>query len=208
MASIESGPEDLAVEKWLGTGFLVDSKCALITAKHILGDIDRERIAVRFELPPDFSKVRTLKADLIYQDEKRDLAMLRVSRLGGKSWTSGEAHVFSLGSETEQKSLAGEDILIVGHPVLAPQNLDIPVIRAGIVSSTSITWGHQPMLLLDLLGVPGFSGSPVILARTGEVVGVVFGPGPTLQAYGFEWATPVSKEFYDAAVTEAAPPRN
>lgn len=201
MSSIDSDPEKIGVDKWLGTGFLVDSKCTFITAKHILRNIDRERIAVRFQLPPEFSKVRTLKADLIYQDEKQDLAMVRISKLGGKRLKSGKLHVFPLYAGDDKRRLAGQAVLIVGHPVLADKNLDIPVMRAGLVSSTDITWGSRPMLLLDLQGVPGFSGSPVILARSGEVVGVVFGPGPTVRAFGFEWATPVSQDFYDAAAT-------
>ena len=61
------------------------------------------------------------------------------------------------------------------------------------------------MLLLDLFGVPGFSGSPVILQRTGEVVGVIFGPGPTKRVFGFEWATPIKQTDYSRALEEARP---
>ncbi len=55
------------------------------------------------------------------------------------------------------------------------------------------------MLLLDLMGVPGFSGSPVVLIDTGEVIGVVFGPGPTQRGFGFEWATPLLPSDYEEA---------
>jgi len=200
MTSVHSKPENIVVDKWLGTAFLVDSNCTFITAKHIVHDIDKERIAVRFQIPPDFSLIRTLKADLIYEDEEKDLAMLRIFKFGGVPAKSGKLRVLPLAPACDRRSLTGESVLIVGHPWLGRGNLDIPVMRAGIISSTQIKWNSRPMLLLDLHGVPGFSGSPVILARTGEAVGVVFGPGPTVRAFGFEWATPVSKDFYDAAV--------
>lgn len=67
------------------------------------------------------------------------------------------------------------------------------------------------MLLLDLLGVPGFSGSPIISAETGEVLGVIFGPGPTKRAFGFEWATPLSPDDYATAIsteTEGSSPKD
>jgi hypothetical protein len=57
------------------------------------------------------------------------------------------------------------------------------------------------MLLLDLLGVPGFSGSPVVRLETGEVVGVIYGPGPTKRAFGFEWATPLSPDDHTTAIS-------
>ena len=56
------------------------------------------------------------------------------------------------------------------------------------------------MLLLDLTGTPGFSGGPVILQRTGEVVGVVYGPGPTSRQFDFEWATFVTPADYESAI--------
>ena len=33
-----------------------------------------------------------------------------------------------------------------------------------------------PMYLLDLVGIPGFSGSPVVSVDSGEAIGIVHGP--------------------------------
>jgi hypothetical protein len=57
------------------------------------------------------------------------------------------------------------------------------------------------MILLDLFGVPGFSGSPVILKEEGAAIGVVYGPGPTERESGFEWATPIGLDDYSRAVS-------
>lgn len=197
LISSESKPENIIIEKWLGTGFLVDSESTFITAKHVLKNIDKEKIAIRFQLPSDLLKVRTLKADLIYQDDKKDLAVLKIFQFKKKPYKSGELHIFPLLEKENIKSLVGEEIVIIGYPVIANKNIDIPIIRNGIISSNEIEWPSGTMLLLDLLGVPGFSGSPVILRKSGHVVGVVFGPGPTQRAFGFEWATPFYKGDYD-----------
>ena len=52
-------------------------------------------------------------------------------------------------------------------------DFDIPIIRCGIISSSEISWAGTPMLLIDLIGVPGFSGSPLILQKTSEVIGII-----------------------------------
>ncbi len=203
LISQESTSENITIEKWLGTGFLVDSKCTFITAKHVLKSIDKERIAIRFQLPSDLSKVRTLKATLLYQDDKKDLAVLKLYEIENRPYNSGNLHKFPVYESNDFSSLVGEEVLIVGYPMLAKDNVDIPIIRSGLISSSEITWASGPMLLLDLLGVPGFSGSPVILAKKGQVVGVVFGPGPTRRAFGFEWATPINKDFYEEVFSKS-----
>ncbi len=192
----------LTIEKWLGTGFVVDSECTFITAKHVLLNVDKQRVAIRFQLPSDLSKVRTLKVDVVYEDKTRDLAFLKIYKFNNQPCNSGRLHIFPLLEKENFQSLVGEEILIIGYPVIANKNIDIPIVRNGIISSNEIKWSSETMLLLDLLGVPGFSGSPVILRQSGHVVGVVYGPGPTQHAFGFEWATPFYKGDYDTIMSQ------
>jgi hypothetical protein len=109
---------------------------------------------------------------------------------------TGELHIFPLLEKESFQSLVGDEILIIGYPIIARNSVDIPILRNGIISSNEIEWVSNKMLLLDLLGVPGFSGSPVILRQSGHVVGIVYGPGPTIRVFGFEWATPFFKDDY------------
>lgn len=190
------------IEKWLGTGFVVDSKCTFVTAKHVLRNADKQRVVVRFQLPSDLSKVRSLKANIVYEDKTRDLAVLKIYTFNNQPCNSGGFHIFPILEKENFQSLGGEEILIIGYPVVGDKHIDIPIIRNGIISSNEIKWSSEAMLLLDLLGVPGFSGSPVILRRSGHVVGVVYGPGPTQRAFGFEWATPFSKDDYDTIMPQ------
>jgi cellulose biosynthesis protein BcsQ len=71
-----------------------------------------------------------------------------------------------------------------------------------VLAYTEIVWRKEgKMLLFDLVGVPGFSGSPVVLFDTREVIGVVYGPGPTACGFGFEWATPIIYSDYEKALS-------
>ena len=191
----ESQEAQLRSIKWLGTAFLVDQQCTFATAKHILAGANLKEIVVRFQFPNDLSRVRTLPVRVLYQSPNEDIAVLKIDQFSGKPCESGSLHAFQLFSG-DLKTLAGEVAFIIGYPVIGEEDVDLPVIRTGIVSSAEVTWASGPMLLLVLLGVPGYSGSPVVLAGTNEVIGIVFGPGPTQRAFGFEWATPLTTAKY------------
>jgi S1-C subfamily serine protease len=190
--------------KWLGTAFLVDESCTFATAKHIFNNANREKLVIRFQLPSDLSKVRTLRARVLYEDSKSDIAFLKIDSFNNQPCNSKNLYSFPLLVEMAKDSLVGEAIFIIGYPMLSSdQNIDYPAVRQGIISSTNIKFSSGPMILLDLFGVPGFSGSPVILEKTGQAIGVIFGPGPTKRNYGFEWATPICQGDYLKA-TETA----
>ena len=44
----EEGNKNLILEKWLGTGFVIDDMCTFATAKHILKGAPEEKLAIRF----------------------------------------------------------------------------------------------------------------------------------------------------------------
>lgn len=180
---------------WLGTGFVVDQYCTFVTAKHVLASMgDGDKVVIRFQRPSDLSRVLTRTTRMLFVDPEVDLTFLRIDQVDNRRCASGSLHVFPIAKAVSPESIFGEPIAIIGHPNLVGRSFDIPVVRTGVVSSGEMKWNSHPMLLLDLLGVRGFSGSPVILQRSGEVIGVVYGPGPTPRASGFEWATPISNQ--------------
>jgi len=190
---IEDDPDtdELEISKWLGTGFLIEKNCTFATAKHLFRNkkIDKTKLGIRFNLPTNLDVSRTLPISIIYEHPNKDLAILRIIKINNKPCTISKMHIFDILNDDDQLPETGEDIFIIGFPVLAKENLDLPVIRSGIISSSEINWGKNQMLLLDLHGVPGFSGSPVISTLSNKVIGVIHGPGPTKRGYGFEWAT-------------------
>ena len=91
-------------------------------------------------------------------------------------------------------------MIVIGHPGIVRSALRSPIVRRGVVASGDLALDSEPILLLDLIGIKGFSGSPVVLEQTGETIGVVYGPGPISREAGFEIATPVSQLDYKRAV--------
>lgn len=189
--------------KFSGTGFFLDEFCTVATAKHILKNIKEGKLAIRFSSREQSGRSWTSAAVVLDQDQNGDLAFLRPAEAELRC-PSSKYHHFPIYRHDQTPDLAGEEIFIFGHPTLVTgQHFDKVIVRKGVLASTEIKWEISeiiPMLLLDLHGVPGFSGSPVVLARTGEVLGVVFGPGPTSRIAGFEWATPLTWSRYQRAL--------
>jgi len=204
MKNTKNGVGSIEVEKWLGTGFAVDDVCTFATAKHVIKSVDPSSIIIRFQIPTDSTKVRTVSARILYEDAKKDISFLKIDKFNNKPCKSRSLYRFKL-SGNHTSSIAGETIIIAGYPKITKEDLDIPIVRKGIIASAEIKDGEN-MLLLDLTGVPGFSGSPVVLEKTQEVIGIVYGPGPTKRAFGFEWATPITMNDYENAINTNSEP--
>ena len=189
-----SGAGESVELRWLGTGFLTGRRCTVVTAKHLLSDVPPERLIVRFEHPQQPGTGLTFNARVAGSDENRDVAYLSLAELpGGRDpCSSGLLRGLAVSEDRVARELLGAEVVVIGFPALeGEQPRELPIVRRGYVASAELSWGGKPMLLLDLTGVPGFSGAPVVLAATGEVIGIVFGPGRTEREYDLEWATPL-----------------
>ena len=195
-----AGDASSTLDHWLGSGFLVDGSCTVVTAKHLFDLADRRRLLVRYQNPKDRTTVQTVVASVIGETADRDLAYLRLTMPDGTPCRAGELRPLPLYPRFDARALGGESVLIAGFPRLGPYDVDVPVARRGIVASAEGTDdAKKPVLLLDLTGVSGFSGSPVVLEKTGEVIGVVYGPGLIERFADFEIATPIDRTDLDAA---------
>ena len=192
---------DQGAIQWLGTAFLVDDRCTVVTAKHAIEGIPDGRLMLRFVTADD--RVVTHLARVIHMTDAADLAFLKFGpETGQKRFCAGlTARPLAIHPSGVRSRLTGEPVWVLGYPALegAPPR-DVPVVRRGIVASAELDWHGTPMLLLDLTGMPGFSGGPVILEETGEAIGVVYGPGRTERVFDVEWATPLSESDYGRAV--------
>jgi S1-C subfamily serine protease len=191
-----------AAIQWLGTAFLVDDRCTLATAKHAIEGVPEGQLVVRFQ-DASGTSARTQSVRLFAQSEELDLAFLKFGPADSPKRYCGADRWQPLvvAEKIAGPELTGRPIQILGYPAIegAPPR-DLPVVRAGLVASAELEWREKPMLLLDLTGVPGFSGGPVILADTLEVIGVVYGPGRTDRVFDFEWATPLTVESLEQAI--------
>ncbi len=185
---------------WLGTGFLVDSQCLVATAGHIVAESDHQRLVVGLPAPGS-AIVETYPARPLELPLEKDVLFLGlVGGPGGTGCQVDSKRTLRLAEASPGETLTGEIVLVAGFPAVeGEQPADVPVVRRGIIASGEFSWGEARMLLLDLTGLPGMSGGPVVLERTGQVVGVVFGPGRTQRSLDLEWATPIRTEDLERA---------
>jgi len=140
------------------TGFVVSSGdwgSDLLTVQHAIDGAwnlrvtigNRSRAAVR----------------VVAQDKDLDLALLRTPRRG--------LPTISLGSSSHLQMQLGREVGLLGYPI--PDEFD----DEGLGLATSLNTGRLSSIRKDALEVtlsivPGESGAPVFIAKTGEVVGV------------------------------------
>lgn len=191
----------------LGTGFAIGDGSIIVTNAHVVPPQNRlrrqEKTLSVFVGHGNKTRVRT--ATVIAEDNKHDLALLKMN---GPSLPP-----MTLSRSNQQ---VGESIAFTGFPLGAMGRL-YPITHNGIISGISpvsipsertanltskqIALLRSPfnMYQLDALAYPGNSGSPVFDTETGEVVAVVnavlmrraAGKSERLIATTFTYAVPV-----------------
>ena len=140
------------------TGFAVASGAwgsDILTVQHAIDGAWNLRITIgnRYRAP-----VR-----VVAQDQDLDLALLRTPRTG--------LPTIALGSSAHLQTELGREVGLLGYPI--PDEFD----DEGLGLATSLNTGRLSSVRKDALEVtlsivPGESGAPVFIAKTGEVVGV------------------------------------
>lgn len=164
-----------------GTGFAISNGNTIVTCAHVLPDIDpatREQLAMAI---PTKTGARVMALTLAASDRNTDLAVLRFDG----------PPVPALRLAEPGTAVEGGEILLIGFPIggalglfptthrgivsaIAP--MSIPGNRAGQLDAASVNrLRGKPIeiLQLDATAYPGNSGSPLLDARSGRVLGVV-----------------------------------
>lgn len=195
----EGGDVD-EIETWLGTAFVIDENCTLVTAKHLFEGVESTAVGVKFVVF-DGESSRSVTADPTWRalSQSNDLAFLGFPSDPKKNPCLTISLPRLRLTPRAAELLTGEEVVVLGHPKIAPEyHLDAPALRVGRIAGEG-TWSFDGgpsigMYLLDLARARGLSGGPVLRVRTGDVIGVVYGPGPTEPEYGFEWATSIYEQ--------------
>ena len=194
----------LVLQHTLGTGFLVDGEYTVATVRsRFTKYVDRGRLVVKFRSPSGGDGFQILPAGILYEFPDKDLAFLRVE--GSPAEMAGLSRLEVIRDVAEIGSLVGETVMIAGYPRLGDFNRDHPVLRRGMISSTDFRMAGSPIILLELLEIPGFSGAPVIVQDTGHVIGIIPGPEFAKGSDGFQWAVPVTEADYRRAINARSP---
>lgn len=171
--------------KIIGTGFFVTKDGYFLTCNHILSDRDKNDLSVLlFETTNQ--KWAAYFLEVVDKDSEHDIALLRLKICK----TSDEAvgYIKKIGNSNKIKP--GNAISFCGFP--AGETLSaLPTIHAGIISSIKSSKGGKGdenfdrLFQLDASSTGGFSGSPLFLNETKEVIGIVKGYFQTEKAISF-----------------------
>ena len=142
----------------LGTGFLIGPGL-LATNAHVIEDEPISGLEIRFASAHKTEQQGPFKAELLYEDPKRDLAFLAVKTT---------LPALRLSSKLNYKK--GEDVTVIGNPGLGGETVLENAISRGVMS-TKTTLNGQEFYQLNIAINPGNSGGPVF-DPTGRVIGV------------------------------------
>ena len=153
-----------------GTGFLVRYG-VIATNAHVIEEEFVSNLEVRFPSAPAGNQ-GPVKAQLLYEDRKRDIAFLAV-----------KSDLPMLRIAPNYSFVKGEDILVIGNPGLGDEVVLENAISRGVMSSKTVIEGmnyHQMNISIN----PGNSGGPVFDSR-GRVIGVATLKSSKTEAMGF-----------------------
>jgi len=153
-----------------GTGFIIDATGYVVTNAHVVQHADEVTVRLHDD--------RQFKAEVVGQDRKLDLALLKISGLSRLPTAPlGDSHALRV----------GEQVLAVGNPFGLGHTVTM-----GIVSAKARSIGAGPydeFIQTDASINPGNSGGPLFNLR-GEVIGI--NTAIRAGADGIGFAIPVS----------------
>lgn len=153
-----------------GTGFLVRYG-VIATNAHVIEQEFISNLEVRFPSAPAGNQ-GPIKAQLLYEDRKRDIAFLAV-----------KSSLPVLPVAPNYSFVKGEDILVIGNPGMGDDTVLENAISRGVMSAKTVIDG-MPYHQMNIAINPGNSGGPVF-DSLGRVIGVATLKSNKTEAMGF-----------------------
>ena len=153
-----------------GTGFLVRYG-VIATNAHVIEEEFISNLEIRFPSAP-VGNQGPAKAQLLYEDRKRDIAFLAV-----------KSDLPVLPIAPNYSFVKGEDILVIGNPGMGDDTVLENAISRGVMSSKTVIEG-MPYHQMNISINPGNSGGPVF-DSLGRVIGVATLKSSKTEAMGF-----------------------
>jgi S1-C subfamily serine protease len=186
VAAIAIGKPDLAHVR--GSAFLIGPRGLMATADHVLGNLNGEELNEVFVLRPTPPTLTASKATVLKRfatgDSTRDLAFLQIKRQP----SDPDLPFFEIADQPQ----VGEDVFLLGYPLVFDRVYRWPLFRFGRISSVKYFLKDSKVLVLDLTSAGGFSGSPVVRRSDGKVLGVQKGGATGNKAADFSLATVIT----------------
>ncbi len=164
-------PEQMRKMTSLGSGFIIAPDGYIVTNHHVIKDADEINVMI------DNDSNKTYKAKIVGQDQKTDLALLKID-------TQGQLPYLEFGDSDTAR--VGEGVIAVGNPFGLGGT-----VTAGIISAKAryITGeSFDDYIQTDAAINRGNSGGPLCDSTTGKVLGVnsvIFSPSGGNVGIGF-----------------------
>jgi hypothetical protein len=160
----------------------------MVTADHVLGDSAGDSPNEIYVLRPTPPNMTISKATVVKRfktaDSTRDIAFLQMAR---------EADAPDLPYfEIAQNPQVGEEVFLLGYPLVFDRVYRWPLFRFGRVSSVKYFLKDSKVLVLDLTSAQGFSGAPVIRRSDGKVLAVQKGSATGNKEANFSLGTVIT----------------
>jgi len=175
------------VQNSLGSGVIVREDGVIVTNNHVVEGADSFRVVL--------SDRREYPAELVLNDERTDLAVLKIDTDGAK------LPVLTYADTREAQ--VGDLVMAIGNPFGVGQT-----VTSGIISATSRTdvgiSDYSFFIQTDAAVNPGNSGGALVNMR-GQLVGVntaIFSRGGGSNGIGFAIPSEMVKRVVDAAMNE------
>jgi serine protease Do len=142
-----------------GSGALISDEGLILTCAHVLSG---SRIQVIFG---EGENKGTYNAKPVFINDRTDVALLKVDGLKKPTkW---------LTVASGRKMKVPEKIITIGNPSLGGKGIAQNAITEGVISTTQTSKYGQERIVANITIASGSSGSPLIAADTGEIIGVV-----------------------------------
>ncbi len=197
VAAVAVGKPDLAHVR--GSAFMIGPRGLLATADHVIGDLTGDGLNEVYVLRPTPPTLTASKATVVKRfksaDSTRDLAFLQIARQAADA----DLPFFEIGDKPQ----VGEEVFLLGYPLVFDRVYRWPLFRFGRVSSVKYFLKDSKVLVLDLTSVSGFSGAPLVRRSDGKVLGVQKGGATGNKQADFSLATVLTPA--DLAAVDAPP---
>ena len=180
----------------IGSGFCVSQDGLVVSASHVIKK-DGQALPKIFGSMLIDDKPVPFELELIKSITDRDIALLKI-----KKWAEDKKRdtpYFNLLRNNNEIS-CGDEVMVCGFPGAFTDKegktipSSFPLLRKGVISSLYEKMGENPVIILDMMGVKGFSGAPVVHLKTQRFIAVFSQIPGGSQNTGFSLAYPIKPD--------------
>ncbi len=166
-----------------GTGFFISSNGYIATNYHVIKNAHNIKVSGVNE-----NYKRTYSAKVIVTDKQNDLAILKVNDHKFRTISTPYSLKFSTAS-------VGEDVFVLGYPLISTMGLDIKLTN-GLISARTGYQGDVSSYQISAPVQPGNSGGP-LFDKNGYVIGIVSAKHTGVENVGYAIKSSYLKNLID-----------